>query len=148
MKYQTLIQSLGVDLNQEFMVNQIKDGVFKFTKDGIMERRVDGSTFIPAPFSVMRYILDGEYTIKRIEVPIKGQLYYTFELYESGELVIVERAWNDTLIDYIRFKYRFVFHSKRDAEAYIPNATNIVYGLKYIVNDARMRDEKYAACIK
>lgn len=148
MKYQALIQSLGVDLNQEFMTTQINDKVFKFTKDGIMERRIDSSTFVPAPFSIMRYILDGEYTIKRIEVPLMGQLYYTYELSESGGLIIIERVWSETLIDHIRFKYRFVFHSKRDAEAYISNATNIVYGLKYIVNDARMRDEKYAACIK
>lgn len=96
---------LGVELNEEFMVNGTK---FKLTLNGLT-RNNDETLYC----HILTSLLTGELELRRKPwKPIKGEIYY----YVTEEGLMWSEDWVDDDIDLMRYKLGNCYRTKEEAE--------------------------------
>lgn len=117
MSYRDLVESLGVQMEAEFKLRGAGNDntVYRFTSQGLQERTWSGSPWRLAYFDKFKGILDGIYRIVKPFKVKKGDRYFTYDISESGNLIITDATWEDSLIDYMRYSKRFVFEDAAEA---------------------------------
>lgn len=125
-----IAKMLGVELGEEFKINEYDEITFKFAENGIMSRFNEEGAEWTTTYATLNKLLRGEIEIVKLPwKPNMGEEYYTFST-SAGKWIVCQQLWANHPFDLALFDKDWVFHSKKEAEAALPKMA-AEFGMEY-----------------
>lgn len=112
--WKQIAEMLGVELEEEFKVSDMKIFTFKFTEDdGLMFKYGKNEDYMPSAL-ILTKLLRGDYSVVKLPwKPKKGEEYWHYsEAWDEGILCKWEGGWFDLLL----WKEGCCFKTKKEAD--------------------------------
>lgn len=111
--YKKIAEMLGVELEEEFKVSDMKIFTFKFTEnDGLMFKYGTNEDYMPSSL-ILTKLLRGDYSVVKLPwKPKKGEVYW---YYSEAFQHAFASEWIGSLCDLLYWKSGNLFKTKKEA---------------------------------
>lgn len=117
-----IAKMLGVELGEEFKIKGYEGLTYKLTDNGLELTTVDGQKTKWFDNGALNSLLKGKMEIVKLPwKPKKDDVYYSFDLVCGEYWVVYQHVWTGSPYDYAFLAKGWVYHSRIEAEAALPN---------------------------
>lgn len=127
----TVAKMLGVEMEEEFKINLCPNILFKFDISGVLAQEQSEANWHSANPGILQELIYGSFEIVKLPwQPKTDDVFYTFlldfKLDFKGDVdgyvwKVAKCFWDDSPVDFALFKADWVFRTKEEAEAALPD---------------------------
>lgn len=112
--YKQVAKMLGIELNEEFDINDILNFRYMLTEDGLKFKDKSSGPWLGYSSPVLSKLLRGDYSIVKLPWKAKAdEFYYYYSPYAGNTC---QQRWMNTASDYCMWKLGNCFGTREEAE--------------------------------